>query len=46
MVLKGPAAKLMRELGVEPGVTAVARHYGGLLDGLVIDACDVAMGRK
>ena len=40
--LKGPAAKLMRELGVEPGVTAVARHYGGLLDGLVIDARDAA----
>ncbi len=40
--LKGPAAKLMRELGVEPGVTAVARHYGGLLDGLIIDQCDGA----
>jgi LPPG:FO 2-phospho-L-lactate transferase len=38
--LKGPAAKLMRELGAEPGVQAVARHYGGLLDGLVIDAAD------
>jgi len=38
--LKGPAAKLMRELGAEPGVTALARHYGGLLDGLVIDDAD------
>jgi LPPG:FO 2-phospho-L-lactate transferase len=38
--LKGPAAKLMRELGATPGSLAVARHYGGLLDGLVIDAAD------
>src|SRR5207244_10487269 len=38
--LKGPAAKLMRELGVTPGVQAVAQHYGGLLDGLVIDTTD------
>jgi LPPG:FO 2-phospho-L-lactate transferase len=40
--LKGPAAKLMDELGVTPGVTAVADHYRGLLGGLVIDAADAA----
>lgn len=40
--LKGPAAKLMAELGVTPGVVAVAEHYRGLLDGLVIDAADAA----
>jgi LPPG:FO 2-phospho-L-lactate transferase len=38
--LKGPAAKLMTELDVEPGVEAVARHYAGLIDGLVIDTAD------
>lgn len=38
--LKGPAAKLMREMGVEPGVTAIARHYDELLQGLVIDDAD------
>ena len=38
--LKGPAAKLMRELGAEPGVAALARHYESLLDGLVIDNAD------
>jgi len=38
--LKGPAAKLMTELGVTPGVTAVAAHYRGLLYGLVIDRAD------
>jgi LPPG:FO 2-phospho-L-lactate transferase len=40
--LKGPAAKLMRELGVTPSVLAVARHYERILDGLVIDVVDVA----
>jgi len=35
--LKGPAAKLMAELGVEPGVVALADHYLGLIDGLIID---------
>jgi LPPG:FO 2-phospho-L-lactate transferase len=38
--LKGPAAKLMAELGAEPGVLAVARHYQGLAAGLVIDHAD------
>lgn len=40
--LKGPAAKLMTELGSVPGVVSVARHYGDLLDGLVIDQADAA----
>ena len=40
--LKGPAAKLMRELGAQPSVVALARHYDGLLDGLVIDNADAA----
>ena len=39
--LKGPAAKLMRELGAAPGVLAVADHYRGLIGGLVIDDADV-----
>jgi LPPG:FO 2-phospho-L-lactate transferase len=38
--LKGPAAKLMAELGVAPGVESIARHYQGLIDGLVIDPAD------
>ncbi len=41
--LKGPAAKMMAELGVEVSALAVARHYGGLLDGMVIDAADQAL---
>lgn len=40
--LKGPAAKMMAELGVEPGVEALAVHYAGLLAGLVIDREDAS----
>lgn len=35
--LKGPAAKLMQELGVKPSAMAVVCHYRGLLSGLVVD---------
>jgi LPPG:FO 2-phospho-L-lactate transferase len=38
--VKGPAAKLMRELGVSPGGPAVAAHYAGLIDGLMLDEAD------
>ncbi|MFC3173926.1 2-phospho-L-lactate transferase [Novosphingobium bradum] len=40
--VKGPAAKIMRELGLEPGPAAIAAHYGDLIDGLVIDHADRA----
>ena len=38
--IKGPAAKLMTELGVTPGVAAIAAHYAGLIDGLILDTVD------
>ena len=38
--LKGPAAKMMTELGLESTVTALAEHYAGTVDGLVIDRVD------
>lgn len=38
--LKGPAAKIYREMGVEPSAAAVARHYQDLLDGFVLDDVD------
>ncbi len=38
--LKGPAAKMMTELGLESTVTALAGHYAGTIDGLVIDRID------
>ena len=38
--VKGPAAKMYAELGIEPSALAVARHYGGLLNALAIDQQD------
>jgi LPPG:FO 2-phospho-L-lactate transferase len=38
--VKGPAAKIMRELAVEPSALGIARHYRGLIDGLVVDDVD------
>jgi LPPG:FO 2-phospho-L-lactate transferase len=41
--LKGPAAKLMVELGYEASVQAVARYYGDLINGFVYDKVDEAL---
>lgn len=38
--IKGPAAKMMKELGTQPSCHTVVEHYGGLLDGIVIDSSD------
>ena len=38
--VKGPLAKMMSELGVEPSALGVARHYGQLVDGWMIDRVD------
>jgi len=38
--IKGPTAKLMRELGITPDTAAIARHYAGIADRLVIDHVD------
>ncbi|MBM86495.1 MAG: 2-phospho-L-lactate transferase [Rhodospirillaceae bacterium] len=38
--IKGPAAKMMRELGIRANVSAVAQHYRGLVDIIVIDEAD------
>ena len=43
--LKGPAAKMMRELGCEATALGVARHYGSLVDGWVIDTKDAKLQR-
>lgn len=40
--LKGPTAKIMQELGMDVDVVAIARHYQGFIDGLVIDEADRA----
>ena len=41
--IKGPTAKIMRELGLEPTPATIARHYEGLIDGLVVDRADAAL---
>ncbi|HJS29658.1 MAG TPA: 2-phospho-L-lactate transferase [Anaerolineales bacterium] len=38
--VKGPAAKMFRELSIDPTPLAVAAHYAPFLDGLVLDQVD------
>jgi len=38
--IKGPAAKMFTELGIEPSVTSVAKHYSSLLNYCVLDDID------
>jgi LPPG:FO 2-phospho-L-lactate transferase len=38
--VKGPAAKMYAEMGIEPTAVAVAQHYGDLLAGFVLDKVD------
>jgi len=38
--VKGPTAKLMRELGIPVTPQAIADHYRGVIDGLVVDERD------
>ncbi len=41
--VKGPTAKIMAELGVDVSALAVAKHYGELLDGFILDSRDAEM---
>ena len=41
--VKGPAAKMYRELGIEPSAFAVANHYCGLATGFVLDEVDAQL---
>lgn len=40
--IKGPAAKMMAELGANVSAVGIAQHYRGLVDGLMIDDADIA----
>lgn len=44
--IKGPAAKIMGELNVPVSAASIARHYRGLIDGLVIDYADSALAAE
>src|SRR5262249_62391521 len=41
--IKGPAAKMLAELGHDVSALGVARYYKGLIDGFVLDAQDAAL---
>lgn len=38
--VKGPAAKMYQELGIQPSALAVAKHYQGLVTDFVLDQID------
>ena len=44
--VKGPAAKMFAELGIDPSAITVARHYGSLLTGFVLDVVDGEMAES
>jgi LPPG:FO 2-phospho-L-lactate transferase len=44
--VKGPAAKMYRELGIEPSAFAVANHYRGLVTGFVLDTIDAQLNES
>jgi LPPG:FO 2-phospho-L-lactate transferase len=44
--VKGPAAKMYAELGIQPSARAVAEHYRGLLSGFVLDNMDAELASK
>lgn len=44
--LKGPTARLIRELGEEVGAGGIARRYAGLIDVLLVDAGDLPSGPR
>jgi LPPG:FO 2-phospho-L-lactate transferase len=44
--VKGPTAKIMTELGLPPDARTIARHYGDLIDGFVLDNEDGALAAE
>jgi len=38
--IKGPAAKMFKELGIQPSAAAVAEHYRDILTGFILDTID------
>ena len=44
--VKGPAAKMYTELGIEPSALAVVEHYCNILTGFVLDNIDVGLTGK
>jgi len=42
LTVKGPAAKMYAEMGIEPSAQSVASHYGSLLSAFVLDLVDAS----
>jgi LPPG:FO 2-phospho-L-lactate transferase len=40
--IKGPTAKIMNEMKIEATSASIAKHYAGLIDGLLINSTDAA----
>jgi len=44
--VKGPTAKIMKELGIEPSPLSIVHHYRGLIDGFVLDSRDATLQER
>jgi LPPG:FO 2-phospho-L-lactate transferase len=44
--LKGPTGKIMGELGIPVSAAEVAKHYRGLIDGIIIDDLDAGLAAE
>lgn len=44
--VKGPAARMYAELGIQPSALAVAKHYHRLLSGFVLDEVDANLAHQ
>jgi len=44
--VKGPAAKMYAELGIQPSALAVMEHYRGMLSGFILDKEDEDLAKK
>ncbi len=44
--IKGPAAKMMAELGSETSALGISKHYGARIDGIVIDEVDAGLATE
>jgi LPPG:FO 2-phospho-L-lactate transferase len=44
--VKGPTAKIMRELGLEPSPVSIVQHYRELIDGFVLDSRDAGLRER
>ncbi len=44
--VKGPTAKIMRELKIEVSPLSIARHYADILDGFVLDEVDAEIASR